>query len=173
MKNFTKGIGMFAVAIILMTQLSVSGQENAEADGMRIGDTQAARFWNPRNIEGAWNVVATIRNCTTGAAIATFPGLSLYGRGGTFTETNGTNPALRSVALGTWEHMRGNTYRFAFKFFRFDATGANIGTQVVKHTVNMDVNGNAYSSAGTAETFDPAGNLVMAGCSTATATRFF
>ncbi len=166
---------ILAMVIFLMAQIPLAAQEKVEPDTQ---DTAAAernilRFWNPRNIEGTWNAQVTIRVCATGAPIVTFQAMSVYARGGTYHDTNATNPALRSSGFGTWEHRGGNRYSFAFRFFRFDASGANIGSTVVRHTVTLDLSANAGSSAGSADFLDPAGNLVMAGCSTATATRFF
>ena len=79
---------------------------------------------------------------------------------------------LRSDHFGTWRHIRGHKYKFAFKFFRFDAAGTPLGSQIVRHTVVLAGNGKSYKSEGTAEFYDTDGNLVMEGCSDATATRF-
>ncbi len=124
-------------------------------------------------IVGTWDVKVDIINCDTGATIASAgSALGLFNADGTRHETNASNPALRTPAYGNWHHVKNNKYQFAFKFFRFDATGANIGSTSVRHNLFLSANRNGYYSEGTAEFFDPAGNLLFIACSTATAKRF-
>jgi hypothetical protein len=124
-------------------------------------------------IVGTWDVVVDIINCDTGATIASGgSALGLFNADGTRHETNATNPALRTPGYGNWHHVKNNKFQFAFKFYRFDGTGANIGSTSVRHNLFLSANRNGYYSRGTAEFFDPAGNLLFIACSTAKAKRF-
>jgi hypothetical protein len=121
---------------------------------------------------GTWDVLVDIINCDTGATIASGTALALFNADGTRHETNATDPALRTPGYGNWNHVKNNKYQFAFKFYRFDGTGANIGSTSVRHKLFLSANRNGYYSRGTAEFFDPACNLLFIACSTAKAKRF-
>lgn len=123
-------------------------------------------------IEGVWDAKVNIIHCHNKALITSFDALGIFAANGIFHDTNSTNPVLRSSHFGTWRHVRDNRYKFAFKFFRFDAAGIPLGSQIVRHTVVLAGNGKTYVSKGTAEFYDTDGNLVMEGCSNATAKRF-
>ena len=124
-------------------------------------------------LEGTWNVQVTLRNCQTGAEIRTFASLTTFMFGGTTLDsTSGIPQALKTPGQGVWSHVSGNTYRFSFKSFSFDAGGNFTGSTKIIHEAVLDSNGMEYSSAGTAEVYDPNGNLILTGCSTTTATRF-
>ena len=159
MKNtILKTIGVLALAISVLTMLApvwVSGQSG----GGRL--------------EGTWDVQVTIRNCQTGAAIRAFPSLTTFMSGGTTLDsTSGVPQALKTPGQGVWSHVNGNTYRFSFKSFSFDAGGNSTGSTKITHEASLDSNAAEYTSAGTAEVYDPNGNLIFTGCSTTTATRF-
>lgn len=123
-------------------------------------------------IQGAWNVEVTIHVCNTDVELAKFDAMALFAGDGTMHDSNANDPTARSSAFGTWRHLGGRKYRFAFRLFRFDDMGMNIGSQIVRHTVELSRRGSSYRSFGTAEYYDPAGNLEMTGCSRSTAVRF-
>jgi hypothetical protein len=157
-KIFLKTISGMALAVLLLAMFApiwVSGKSG----GGRL--------------EGTWNVQVTIRNCQTGAEIRTFASLTTFMFGGTTLDsTSGIPQALKTPGQGVWSHLNGNTYRFSFKSFSFDAGGNFTGSTKIIHEAVLDSNGTEYSSAGTAEVYDPNGNLIFTGCSTTTATRF-
>jgi len=147
--------------------------------GAASADLPAGKFdgrplsWFSYPIEGVWNAVVNITTCgPTPITLFSFQAMSSYAHGGTYDDTNSTNPALKSASLGVWSHVDGNTYSFAFRFFRFDPTGMPIGTSVVRHTVTLADDLKSYTSSGTGDMYDMAGNLFMTGCSSSTATRF-
>jgi hypothetical protein len=124
-------------------------------------------------LDGTWDVQVTIRNCQTGAAIRSFASLTTFMFGGTMIDsTSGIPQALKTPGQGVWSHVSGDTYRFTFKSFSFDAGGNFTGWTKITHEAALDSNGNQYSSAGTAEVYSPNGTLITTGCSTTTATRF-
>jgi len=124
-------------------------------------------------IVGTWNVVADIYDCVSGNPIASnSQALALFNADGTRHETNATNPALRSPGYGNWRRVKRNEYEFAFKFYRFDATGVYIGSTNIRHDLFMEANKSSYYSEGTAEILNPAGDLLFVACSDAKATRY-
>jgi hypothetical protein len=132
---------------------------------------------SPESIRGVWNVTVTLTNCVTGLPLpfpgATFDAMALFEADGTLHDTNSQNPATRSASFGYWERTGPLQYRFAFRFFRFDGGGQLIGSQVVRHDVEMSPDGQSYVSSGTAEFYDTSGNPTMPnGCSRSVATRF-
>jgi hypothetical protein len=159
MRNiFLKALGGIALVISLSAMFTpawVSGQ----GGGGRL--------------EGTWDVQVTIRNCQTGAEIRSFASVTTFMFGGTIIDsTSGIPQALRTPGQGVWSHVSGDTYRFSFKSFSFDAGGNFTGRTKITHEAALDSNGMQYSSAGTAEVYAPNGTLISTGCSTTTATRF-
>jgi hypothetical protein len=160
----SKSIGAGCLAVLASLALG-----SARADAPEHENTGALA----QRIEGTWNVRVEFFVCNVGTVLASLDAMALFARGGTFHDTNATNPALRSSAFGDWEHLKGDKYQFAFKFFRFDATGANIGYNVIRHEVSLAPDGQTYTSEGIGEIYDAAGTLLMTGCSRSTATRFW
>jgi hypothetical protein len=163
--NLVKIIGGMILAVLVISTLTfglVSAQDDSKSqngDGGRLG--------------GTWDVQVTIRNCQTGAAIRTFASITTFMSGGTMVDsTSGTPQALKTPGHGIWSHAGGNTYRFKFKSFSFDASGAPTGWTIISHEANLNHGANDLESAGTAEVYNLNGNLIFTGCSTTTATRF-
>ena len=124
-------------------------------------------------LEGTWDTQVTIRNCQTGGAIRTFASVGTFMSGGTMIDsTSGVPQALKTPGQGVWRHHTGDTYRFAFKSFTFDPAGNFTGWTIIRHEAVLDSKGNAYTSEGTLEVYNPAGTLVATGCASTTATRF-
>ena len=124
-------------------------------------------------LEGTWDVRVTIRNCQTGAEIRSFASVTTFNFGGTVIDsTSGTPQAQRTPGQGVWSHAGGDTYRFSFKTFNFDAANNFTGWTKITHEAVFGSNSDQYSSAGTSEIYNPNGVLIATGCSTTTATRF-
>ncbi len=125
-------------------------------------------------IVGTWNVVVDIYNCTTGNPIGSGSqqALALFNADGTRHETGASNPALRTPGYGNWHRVKKNEYEFAFKFYRFDGTGAFIGSTSVRHDLFLSADGTSYFSDGVAEFFTAANNPMFVACASATATRY-
>ncbi len=171
-----KAIGGMALAILMsavLTPLSVSAQDenNQQANDERIQEDSSRQSGG--RLEGTWDVQVTIRNCQTDAAIRTFASLTTFMSGGTALDsTSGIPQGLKTPGHGIWSHVTGKTYRFSFKFFSFDAGGNFTGWTIIRHQAQLNSRATRYTSAGTAEVYDPTGNLIFTGCSTTTATRF-
>lgn len=158
MRNiFLKALGGIAL-VICLSAMFTSAWQSGQAGG---------------RLEGSWDVRVTIRNCQTGAEIRSFDSVTTFMAGGTVIDsTSGTPQAQRTPGQGVWSHLRGDTYRFSFKTFSFDAANNYTGWTKITHEASMDSNGDEYTSAGIAEVFAPNGTLVFTGCSSTTATRF-
>jgi hypothetical protein len=97
-------------------------------------------------------------------------GLTTYTRGHSLVGT--ANVVVRGPAHGTWEHVSGRLYADTHVFFRFDPTGAFLGTQRIKENVRLAPDGDSYTAVAISDQFDPNGNLVVGGLrATITATR--
>ncbi len=173
MKNtFSKTIGGMALAILMLAmfaQVRVSAQDkgNEQTQENSSGQSGGGR------LEGTWDAQVTIRNCQTGAAIRTFASIGTFMSGGTALDsTSGIPQARKTPGQGVWSHVSGNTYRLKLKSFSFDASDNFTGWTIINHEANLNRRADAYESAGTAEVYDPNGNLLFTGCSTTTATRF-
>ncbi|HEV8370567.1 MAG TPA: hypothetical protein VGQ39_21640 [Pyrinomonadaceae bacterium] len=155
---FLKGLGGIAL-IICLSAMFTPARGFGQGGGGRL--------------EGTWDVQVTIRNCQTGAEIRSFASLTTFMFGGiTLDSTSGIPQAQRTPGQGVWSHVGGDTYRFSFKTFNFDAGGNFTGWTKITHEAVMDSNGNEYVSAGGSEVYAPNGTLIATGCSTTTATRF-
>ena len=158
--NIVKVIGGTVLAVLIISTLTtwVSAQDNSTGGG---------------RLEGTWDVQVTPRNCQTGAAILTFASTTTFMSGGTLLDsTSGRPQALKTPGHGVWNHIVRDTYRFSFKSFNFDAAGNFTGWQIVRHEAKLDPRATEFESAGTSEVYNANGNLISAGCSTASGTRF-
>lgn len=172
-RNGAMVLAILTLAILLQTSVSAQKTDGAEQNTGNLSDTETTLGPTGRTSVGTWDVKVTLRNCQTGAAIRTFPSVTTFGFGGTVIDsTSGIPQALKTPGQGVWSHLEGNTYRFKFKSFNFDAAGSSTGWTIIRHEVQLDRTANEASSAGTAEVYAPNGELLVSGCSTTTATRF-
>jgi hypothetical protein len=131
---------------------------------------------NARTIKGVWRTVVTGRNCQTGEALGSLPGLFTFNEGGTMSEYGigpGSSPALRSPGHGVWqrEHRR-HEYSFAFTYYRYNPGGIFIGSQKVTGALELGPGHDEFGTTSAIEVFDVNGNPIGAGCATAAGTRF-
>jgi hypothetical protein len=145
----------------LFFMLSPASSSAQRLDGSDRGD----------RIEGVWDSQVTLTDCQTHNVLATFRGLGTFIRGGSLTQTDNQPPGLFTPGLGRWQHVGGGRYAATFRFFTFDANGAFTGTGRVSRNIQLDRDGNTFSSVITSEIFDANGNLIATLCGTETATR--
>jgi hypothetical protein len=143
-------------------------------------------------LQGAWAVQVTLRDCTTGDRLGSFPSLVSFHRGGTISEDAGSlafAAGQRSSGHGTWSRRAGNKYRqrmLALILFDtepnlpgspgFDPSrpvspGFFAGWATVTHTVTLAGDGD-FTSAGTNQFYKTDGSVYRSGCSTAIGQRF-
>jgi hypothetical protein len=126
-------------------------------------------------LPGTWDVTLTVRNCTTGAPLATIQELATFDGAGTVTSSTSAPmfpPATKTPGHAVWRRLSLRAYSYSFKFFRFDAAGVFLGWTVIRQRAVLSPHGNECTSQGGAEVYNTAGILIATGCSTSTATRF-
>ena len=80
--------------------------------------------------------------------------------GGTFLDsTSGIPQAQKTPGQGVWSHLNGNTYRFSFKSFSFDAANNFTGWTKVTHEATLNSKATEYTSEGIAEVYASNGVL--------------
>ena len=154
------GTSLSILAIVLLLQVWVSAQAES---GQRI--------------VGSWDVTVTPRDCTTGDPIPFLPAFNAqqtYNLGGTMLANDPGIPGppiIRVGGHGIWTQTK-RGYSVAFRVFKFNPDGSSAGKDVVRDSVQMGPSGDTYTSTGTVDVYDPAGNIVLTGCATTSATRF-
>ena len=156
-KIFVKSALVLALFLLLSLQSIVSAES-----------TKARR----NRIVGLWDVQVTVFNCSTGAELANFDALHKYELGGTGQVVPATNPTSLSAHMSIWNHVSKNDYQLAFKMFRYDAAGNNIGWIIVRNDVSINEDANTYTGSGQAEIFDFNGNSVGMSCPSFSGERF-
>jgi hypothetical protein len=144
-----------ALGAVVLT-LAVSG---AAATASAGGDSKA------NQLVGSWELTVN-----RGPQLPPVKGMTTYTRGHSLIGT--ANATVRGPAHGTWEHVNGRLYADTHVFFRFDATGAFVGSQRIKETVRLAPDGDSYTAVAISDLLDPNGNLTVGGLrATITATR--
>ncbi|MGH8121510.1 MAG: hypothetical protein ACREPT_01930 [Rudaea sp.] len=129
-----------------------------------------------RDLQGTWQVQVVQVNCLTGATVGLpFSSLLTFARGGTMTETTDNSmfyPAVREPGLGVWHRLHGNTYYAASMAF-ITLNGVLAKTQKISQTIEVGPGPDEFNTTQAAvQFFDPAGNLLGAGCAVASGVRF-
>jgi hypothetical protein len=123
-------------------------------------------------ITGTWNHQLTIRNCSTGAALAQGSSISSYVPGGVIVEVNPSpNPALRTPGLGTWKYVGGRRYEMSLKFYRYNADATFAGKTLIDSDITHLLN-DTLSQVAVIRIFNSAGVQVASGCATLASARF-
>ena len=161
------------VAVISALAITVS---IASAQDTQNEQSSATSQANARTIRGVWRTVVTPRNCQTGEAFLSLPGLFTFNQGGTMSEYGigpGSSPALRSPGHGVWQREHGwQDYSFAFTFYRYNASGVFLGSQKVTAALELGASGDEFASRSAIEILDVNGAVIGTGCATAVGTRF-
>jgi hypothetical protein len=123
-------------------------------------------------IVGLWDVSVEIADCNSGAIVGGFRAMHKYELGGTGQVVPSTSPTILSEHSMIWRHIRGDDYRMAVRFYRFDGSGNNVGWNIIRNDVWISRDGNSYSGTGYAEIYNLDGVVVGALCPSFTGTRF-
>jgi hypothetical protein len=124
-------------------------------------------------IEGVWDFAVTRKDCASGAVLGTQKALSMFQRGGAFSNANSTPPATQGATFGTWKRTSGAGYVINMVFMRFNPDGTLAGTQRVQRDMVLARDNNNITGAISAQTIDPSGLVVERGCASETAVRIF
>jgi len=119
------------------------------------------------SLEGVWMADLMILSACGGVPVKEFPVLLTFTHDGKVIETPNTL-ALESLefrrvspGLGTWQHQGGRQYIAVFRFFRVSADLTTPdGFHKITEAIELDQDGDAFTTAGTGEVFDVNGNLV-------------
>ncbi len=134
------------------------------------GDAVAQAAADP--LEGMWDTVGTLRDCTTSVATATFRASQAVHRGGTLTGINSGNPGGQSPSVGLWSKNADGSYAIKFRFYRFNADGSPAGSNVITSTRTLAVDGNTFTATTRNEVRDATGAVLQTLCVTDTGARF-
>ena len=174
LKTFARTtLSMLLLAAFAQGPASAQDAAHEEKSAEQRQEDSAARQANARRLEGVWDVQVTRLNCQTGAAIATFPTMLTYARGGTLSDWGtGNPPSLRSPGHGIWSYESGRNYTSAFQFYRYNPDGTLAGRQVVRNQIVLSRFGSSFDVTTTAQVIDLNGNVIASNCSTGVGTRF-
>ena len=131
-----------------------------------------------RTIEGVWTTAVTLLNCQTGqpVGVAPFPGVFTFHDDGTMSEFGigpGSSPALRSPGHGVWQREHGwQDYSYTFMYYRYNSSGAFIGSQKVTSELELAASGDAFVTKSAVEILDISDNVTGTACASAAGTRF-
>jgi hypothetical protein len=162
-KHFAASQG--AAAMVLAGMLFLGSGPTARAQSN--GDN------SQRGLEGAWRLLVTVRDCTTGQPLRpTFSAVFTFAQGGTATViTAGQLPSLFTPGLGAWQHTQGHDYSAVTDAFVFSAAGVWIQTHRLTRAIEVSVDGNTFTDTVVLEILDTAGNPIATGCATSVANR--
>lgn len=156
------------VLVVTLTYGQAATEKSAASDEILNGT-------GARSLEGAWDVTVTLRNCSDGAEIRSFPRLNTFMQGGTMQETaaGGTaaQPALRSPGHGIWASAEGRSFTYSVKFLRLNADGSPAGFVRETRAVQVSPLGTGYVATGTAFIHLPNGNIFGPVCATEVGTK--
>ena len=124
-----------------------------------------------RRIEGTWLVELTLRNCQTGAAIATGTALNTFLAGGSMISAPGVSPALIGTGHGVWEHVGGRNFSNTAVVFQFNPDGSLAATVTVRRNIELAEGSDEFTSTDTSEAVAPNGNIIGTRCATTVGRR--
>ena len=166
----------FVIALAMITPLAMT-ISIASVPNVKGKQSSAVSNASERTIEGVWRTAVAPRNCQTDA-VGPFGirGLFTFHEGGTMSEFGvapGSTPALRSPGHGIWQREHGwQDYSLAFTYYRYDVSGAFVGSQKVRATLELGASGDEFTGKSAVEVFDANDNLVATACAASVGTRF-
>ncbi len=164
MKQFSlRSAALFALASTVMALLMQACGGSGDA---------RAQVANPADpIEGFFQSSVTLRDCTSGATIGGFRGLTVFNSGGTASADNNTPSATKGPAMGTWKKASNGSYTVQLRFWRYAADGTPLGQQRVTRTITLAADGQSLTSTITSQALDSADNVAQTACGAETGVR--
>jgi len=132
-----------------------------------IADTPDAQDYR-RTIEGAWEVMVTVRlptpDCTTAPPVPfgpnPFPSFNTFHEGGTMSEWGSrAPPATRSSGHGIWERTGPRQFAYRFKFHSFDSNGLLAATMDFSTSMVLSDDGSTFDGVSRFARTDISGNV--------------
>ena len=162
----TSSASLKSVALIAVTAAAISLLIQACGGGALA---QAASDADP--VEGVWESTLSVKDCSSGAVLATFKGQSVLHRGGTLSADNSQPPVTRGAAYGTWKRGSGNAYTSTLVFMRFNPDTTLSGTQKVLRSFTLSADGNSLTGTNAAQIINTAGVVLQQACVSETGLR--
>lgn len=164
MKQFTpKSAALFLASSGMMALLMQACGGGGDAHA------QAAPLREP--IEGFWQSNVTLRDCSSGAALGAFRGLTTFHADGTASADNNQPSATKGVAMGTWAKSATGAYVVELRFWRYGADGLPAGQQRLTRTITVAADGRSLTSTIVTQALDAADNVVLTACGAETGAR--
>ena len=113
----------------------------------------------------------TLKDCTSGATLGAFRGLSTFAQGGTAAADNNQPAATKGVAMGTWKKGATGTCAASFRFWRYLPDGTPAGQQRLTRTITLAADGQSLTSTIASQALDAADNVAQSVCEFETGAR--
>jgi hypothetical protein len=161
------------VAIIALGHLSAYSQKTAGEDAVngQVASLAESIGKGSRAIEGTWMATVTIRNCETGAPVASFKAMDLFIQGGSVVDTNAAPPSTRGPGMGSWEFLGDHEFTSTLRFFLYNPDGTFAGVRRIAQNITIGADNNTWESTVGITVFNPAGVQVATACGTAVSAR--
>lgn len=153
----TKRSLMMIAALILVAAV-VGTAASAGAGG---GSKHTAK-----GLAGAWNAVVR-----RPAPLPPIASLQVYTKDGSVIETSDEPPASRTTQIGTWKRIGDHLYAASALVFRFDQTGNHVATIKINRNIRVSADGQSFTAAARATTYDLQGNVLASFPVTSTGER--
>jgi hypothetical protein len=115
-----------------------------------------AKAGHGNTLEGTW--VATVNRP---APLPPLTSLQVFTSDGGVVEMANESQATRTAQYGAWERIGGRLYASTGVLFRFDpATGAHVATMKINRTIRLSDDGETFTQAARATTYDLNGNVI-------------
>ena len=127
-----------------------------------------------QTLQGTWRVTRTSVDCITGQDILSFPAITTYNQGGTYTGYGvppGGDPG-QGTEYGVWQREPGNhNYSVRVVSYAYSAEG-DFEARVEATEALQLTTADSFTGTGPVQIFDADGNLIATICATSTGTRF-
>lgn len=140
-------------------------------DGQAVAQAVAPTATAPDPIEGVFQSEVTLKDCTTGATIGAFRGLTAFHQGNTATADNNTPPSAKGVALGSWKRSATGSYTASFRFAAALPAGG-IGQQRFTRSITLAADGTTLTSTLSTQLLDTRDNVIQSACGVETGVRY-
>jgi hypothetical protein len=143
----TRKRSIFAAAAVLMLTAAVAvGTASAGAKSSDAGNQLA----------GAWKVTVN-----RPAPLPPLTSLQVFTSDGSVIEMANEWQATRTAQYGSWERVEGRLYASTAYIFRFDPqTGAHVATMKINRNIRLSEDGQSFTHAARATTYDLNGNVI-------------
>jgi hypothetical protein len=164
MTQFTpKSAALFALSSLTMALLmqACGGSDDARAQTVPPADP----------IEGFWQSTVALQDCSSGAPLGGFRGLTIFAAGGAATADNNQPPMSKGIAIGTWKKNATGTYVAELRFWRYQPDGAPAGQQRLTRTLTLAADGKTLTGTISSVSLDTGDNAVRTVCGTENGAR--